>query len=114
MLALALTAVTLIAVNMAVNLHLRLFDSRRSYLEESQLAREILRLISDDIRSATVPYEQDVSCLAQMLGTGNASGGGASGGGRAGGRTRAAVRRLRLAEARQPAAKRAKATPLAK
>lgn len=89
MLALSLMAVTLLAVNMAVNLHLRLFESRRSYLEESQLAREILRLIADDIRSATVPYEQDVSALSQMLGTsgGNrgSSSGGSSGGSSTGG-----------------------------
>jgi prepilin-type N-terminal cleavage/methylation domain-containing protein len=88
MLALALTAVVLIAVNMAVNLHLRLFDSRRTYLEESQLAREVLRLMSDDLRSAVTPYEQDVSCVTEMLSTASSptsSGSSSSGGSSASG-----------------------------
>jgi hypothetical protein len=54
-------------VNMAVDLNLRLFETRRNYLEESQLAREVLRLLADDIRGAVAPHEQDVSGVMQLL-----------------------------------------------
>jgi hypothetical protein len=81
MLSLSLTAVVLITVNMAVSLNLRLFESRRSYLEESQLAREVLRLVADDIRGAVAPHEQDVSSVMQLLSSsmgGSSSTGGSS------------------------------------
>ncbi|MFV1964352.1 MAG: prepilin-type N-terminal cleavage/methylation domain-containing protein [Pirellulaceae bacterium] len=67
MLALALTALLLGAVSMAVDLHLRVLDSRRSFLEESQLARAVLRIIADDIRSVVLPYEQDMSAVESLL-----------------------------------------------
>ena len=50
MLALGLTTVILLAVSMAIDLHLRSFESRRNYLEQSQLAREILNIVANDIR----------------------------------------------------------------
>ena len=77
MLALSLTVLILLAISMAVNLHLRVFDGRRSFLEESQLSREVLRMVGDDIRSVVVPYEQDVSCIQSLLATG-ATGGSSS------------------------------------
>jgi type II secretory pathway component PulJ len=67
MLALALSTLVLLAITMAVDLHLRLFDSRRSYLEESQLARAVLRIMADDIRSAVVHHEQDMSTIETLL-----------------------------------------------
>ncbi len=67
MLALGLTTVILLAISMAVDLHLRSFDSRRKQLEESQLARAILRIIADDIRNTVQEYEQDLSGLQQMI-----------------------------------------------
>ncbi|MEX0818155.1 MAG: prepilin-type N-terminal cleavage/methylation domain-containing protein [Pirellulaceae bacterium] len=73
MLALGLTTVILMAISMAVNLHLRSFDTRRKQLEESQLARAILKIIADDIRNTVLQYEQDLSGLEQMMS--NAAGG---------------------------------------
>lgn len=67
MLALALTSVLLVAISLAVNLHLRTFDSKRNFLEESQLARAVLQIIANDLRSVVVPYEQDVSVMQTML-----------------------------------------------
>lgn len=90
MLALGLTTVILLAISMAVDLHLRSFDARRKQLEESQLARAILTIIADDIRNTVLEYEQDLSGLEAMLSgastaatgveTGTSSGGGASSG----------------------------------
>jgi hypothetical protein len=55
LLSLALSVLVLMAVGMAINLHLRLLDSGRTKVEEAQLARAILRNIAQDLRSA-VPY----------------------------------------------------------
>jgi len=54
-LALALSALVMIVLGMAVELHLRLLDSGRTKVEEAQLARAILRLIAQDLLSA-LPY----------------------------------------------------------
>lgn len=67
MLALGLTTVILLAISMAVDLHLRSFDSRRKQLEESQLARAILKIIADDIRNTVQQYEQDLSGLEKLI-----------------------------------------------
>lgn len=67
MLALGLTTVILLAVSMAIDLHLRAFDSRRRNLEESQLARAILSIIADDIRNAVQEYKQDVSGVQELM-----------------------------------------------
>ena len=67
MLALGLTTVILLAISMAVDLHLRSFDARRKQLEESQLARAILKIIADDIRNTVLEYEQDLSGLEGMI-----------------------------------------------
>jgi hypothetical protein len=67
MLSLGLTIVILLAISMAVDLHLRSFDSRRKQLEESQLAKALLKIIADDIRNTVQEYEQDVSGLEAMI-----------------------------------------------
>jgi prepilin-type N-terminal cleavage/methylation domain-containing protein len=67
LLALALTVVILGAISMAVDLHLRSFDDRRNYLEQSQLAHAILRIIADDIRSVVQQYEQDMSAASSLI-----------------------------------------------
>lgn len=86
-LALSLSVVLLMAVGMAVNLHLRSFDARQNMLQESQLARAVLQIIAKDIRSVVVHYEQDVSGVEAMLAnaTSGAGGDAAAAGGNAAG-----------------------------
>ncbi len=55
-LSLALSALLLMAISMALHIHWRAFDVRRSRVEEAQLASAILRSISDDIRG-TLKFE---------------------------------------------------------
>ena len=81
-LSLALSVIVLMAVGMAIDVHLRSFDSRRSMLEESQLARSPLRIIADDIRNVALRYEQDLSSVEALM---QGGGGGATGGAPAGG-----------------------------
>ena len=50
-LALGLSVIVLAAVGWAIQLHLKALDTRRSDVEESQLARAILKLIADDLHS---------------------------------------------------------------
>ena len=66
-LALSLSVVILMAIGMAVHLNLRSLDSRRDRLEESQLARSLLRMFATDIRSVALHYEQDVSSVEELL-----------------------------------------------
>jgi prepilin-type N-terminal cleavage/methylation domain-containing protein len=55
-LALALSGLLLMAISMALHIHWRAFDGKRSRVEEAQLASAILRNISDDIRG-TLKFE---------------------------------------------------------
>lgn len=66
-LALALTVILLGAIAMAIRLNLRTLDSRRSSVEEVQLARAVLRMISEDIRSAVQYEAQDFSAIEEMM-----------------------------------------------
>jgi len=61
MLALALVSLVLMAVTIAIDVHLRLLDSGRMQVEEAQLARALLGRIADDLRSAVIyrPVEAD-------------------------------------------------------
>ena len=51
-LALALTSLIVITVASAIDLHLRVLEVGRTEVEEAQLARALLRLIANDLRSA--------------------------------------------------------------
>lgn len=98
-LALTLTVMILGAVTLAINLNLRTLDRRRNEVEEAQLARAVLRMIADDLRSAVQQEEVDFSSVESMAsgigdvgalassltGSAGAAGGGAAGGGAAGG-----------------------------
>ena len=86
-LALSLSVLIMMAIGMAIQVHLRSFDSRQNVLNESQLARAILRIIADDIRSVVVHYEQDVSSIEAMLANVSVTGGGAEAGDGGGGST---------------------------
>ncbi len=68
LLALALTGLVLFTISMAVDMNMRAFHKRRSAIEQSQLARTLLRMIADDIRGAVANYEQDLSGVEKLLG----------------------------------------------
>lgn len=68
LLALALTSIILVAVGMALDLHLRSYTKRRAIIEQSQLARALLNRIAEDIR-ATIRYEEpDLSSYNSIMG----------------------------------------------
>ncbi len=66
MLALTLTAFVLVSISMAIDLHLRMLDSRRGDVERIQVARAVLKLIADDLRSTVQPSPIDFSSLAAL------------------------------------------------
>lgn len=107
-LALALSVLVLGAVTMAIGLFLRTLDSRRSQVEETQIARAVLRMIADDLHGAIQQEKLDFtqagnqassagSALADAAsgaaggagstGTSGGTGSGASGSGASGGST---------------------------
>jgi len=101
LLAMALTALVLVVIAMALDLHLRAVDAGRTEVEQAQLARAILHRMGDDIRGA-VPYDPLKSDQTMILavtadeltkamagsgtsGASGSSGSGASGSGGSGG-----------------------------
>ena len=62
-LALGLSVLVLMAIGMAIDVHYRMLDVRRTNVEESQLARASLRHIADDLRSAVQDVPLDLSGL---------------------------------------------------
>jgi len=75
MLSLALTSLILVAVGMALDLHMRSYRERRSVIEQAQLARTILRIVADDIRAAVNYEEPDLAGFEKMV-AGLSTGGG--------------------------------------
>jgi hypothetical protein len=65
-LALSLSVLVLMAVSMAIDMHYRMLDVRRTNVEESQLARAALRHIADDLRCAVQYAPPDLSGLDAM------------------------------------------------
>jgi hypothetical protein len=69
-LSVALAATLLALIGTAINLYLTRVESDRSRVEEVQLARSVLTMISDDLRSASVYQKQDMSAVAKLLAAG--------------------------------------------
>ncbi|HEX5103455.1 MAG TPA: hypothetical protein VFV87_06570 [Pirellulaceae bacterium] len=67
-LALALSVLVLMAIGMAINLHYRMFDVRRTNIEEAHVARATLRIIADDLRGAVWYVPPDLSGLDTVAG----------------------------------------------
>lgn len=67
--ALALSGLIMVAIGMAIDLHLRTLDSRRNQVEEAQLARSVLRLIADDLRNAVQYKVIDFSSVENLAGS---------------------------------------------
>ncbi len=67
-LAMALSAIVLFLLSMAIKVHLNATDTRRTQIEEAQLARAVLQRIADDLRS-TVQYKPiDFSSVSSLGG----------------------------------------------
>ncbi len=66
MLALSLSTVILVVVGMAIDLNLRALDSRRTVVEDAQLARALLTLIANDLRGAIEKSSVDFSSVAAL------------------------------------------------
>ena len=66
LLALALSGLILYAISVAIDLHLRTLDARRTNVEEARLARSVLNMIANDLRS-TLRYEEvDLSSIERL------------------------------------------------
>lgn len=78
-LALFIASLVMMAIGMAMQLQVVALESRRNVVEEVQLARAIMRQISDDLRSAARYEELTVSDSSQALDTGS-SGSSSTGG----------------------------------
>jgi hypothetical protein len=65
-LALSLSVLVLMSLGMAIDLHYRMLDVRRTNVEESQLARAVLRHMADDLRSAVQYVPPDLTGLDAM------------------------------------------------
>lgn len=79
-LALFIASLVMLAIGMAMQLQVMALDSRRNVVEEVQLARAIMRQISDDLRSAARYEVLTVSDSSQALDTGSSSGSSTTGG----------------------------------
>ena len=74
MLTLALTCMLLVAISMAIDLHLRMVDARRDDVERIQVARAVLNIIARDLQCAVEPCQTDFSALVSMAGKTNSGG----------------------------------------
>jgi type II secretory pathway pseudopilin PulG len=66
-LSIALSAVLLGLIGTAINLYLVRVEKSRERVEEAQLARSILAMIADDLRSTAIYQPQDVSAVSQLV-----------------------------------------------
>ncbi len=67
-LALGLSTIVMGLIAMAINLNYKMFDVKRTNVEEAQLARSLLRHIADDIRAAVQHMPPDLSGLETVAG----------------------------------------------
>lgn len=72
-LALFIASLVMLAIGMAMQLQVVALESRRNVVEEVQLARAIMRQISDDLRSAARYEVLTVSDSSQALDTGSSA-----------------------------------------
>lgn len=68
LLALGLTTIVMALIAMSINLNFKMYDTRRTSIEESRLARSVLRHMADDIRAAVQHMPPDLSGLETVLG----------------------------------------------
>lgn len=68
LLALGLSVVVMALIGMSINLNFRMYDTKRTSIEETRLARSVLRHIADDIRAAVQHMPPDLSGLETVIG----------------------------------------------
>ncbi|WP_261365066.1 type II secretion system protein GspJ [Anatilimnocola floriformis] len=68
LLALGLSTIVMALIAMSINLNFKMFDTRRTSIEESRLARSVLRHMADDIRAAVQHMPPDLKGLETVLG----------------------------------------------
>jgi hypothetical protein len=71
LLTLALSAVVVMLLVYAIDMHLRMLDVRRTNVEQAQLARAVLQIMANDIRGALQSDPVDFSSAGELLGAGN-------------------------------------------
>ncbi|MCH8922710.1 MAG: prepilin-type N-terminal cleavage/methylation domain-containing protein, partial [Planctomycetes bacterium] len=81
LLAMAISAPVLATLASAIHFHLHVVGRRQQEIEKAQLARALLRRISDDVRGAVLYSPPDTSALMSLARAGSPSPGGAGGGG---------------------------------
>ena len=67
LLALALSVVVLATIGMAINVHFKMLDVRRTSLEEMQVVRVVTLRMTNDIRMLVQPNKPDLSGLETVL-----------------------------------------------
>lgn len=65
-LAVSLTAIIASIIASAINFHLRQLTTKRTQIEEAQLARAVLRRIADDLRATVVYRPADFSTVEEL------------------------------------------------
>ncbi|MEX2025809.1 MAG: hypothetical protein WEH44_00890, partial [Pirellulaceae bacterium] len=65
-LAIALSAVLLVLIGTVINLYLVEAEASRTLVEESQLARNVLEMIAEDLRQSIVYQPQDTSSVSEL------------------------------------------------
>jgi hypothetical protein len=73
-LALSLSVIVMAAIAWAMHLHLSAFDTRRTDVEKSQLARAVLKLVADDLRSVVAHNAIDFTDAAKLATTSSVAG----------------------------------------
>lgn len=68
LLALALTGIVLMMINMAIDLNLRTLDSRRADIERALLAQSVLRHMAADLQNAVIYEPIDLSNVPEWSG----------------------------------------------
>ena len=67
LLALGLSVLVLSAISMAISLHFKMLDVRRTNLEETTATRVLVKMMTDDIRRIVMPYQPDLAGLETVF-----------------------------------------------
>ncbi|MFN9881410.1 MAG: hypothetical protein ACK557_23305, partial [Planctomycetota bacterium] len=65
-LAMGLAVLVLISIGMAINIYLQLLTQQQAYIEQQQVARNVLAMVANDLRAALQYKAADVSGLENL------------------------------------------------